>query len=79
MNHLYRRKMEMAVGLGLFSLTLVHVASGVEGAPQFTNELTKIDGDRYTLHGDQGKDITVGVTKESNMICAGGKGNMTTG
>ena len=79
MNHSYQSKLMMAAGMGLFTLTLAHVASGVEGAPQFSGELTKIEGDRYTLHGDQGKDITVRVTKDTNMICAGGKGSMSTG
>jgi hypothetical protein len=74
------QRMMLAAGIGLFMLTLAHVASAVEGAAQFSGELSKIEGDRYTLHGDQGKDITVRVTKDTNMICAGGKGShMSTG
>jgi hypothetical protein len=42
----------------------------VEGESQLMGELTKIDGDRYTVHGDQGKDVTVRVTKDTNIICA---------
>ena len=64
----------VAAGTGLFTLTLAHVASAVEGAAQFSGELTKIEGDRYTLHGDEGKDITVRVTKDTNVICIAGKG-----
>lgn len=73
-------KMMMAAGIGLITLSSSHVASAVEGAAQFSGELTKIEGDRYTLHGDQGKDITVRVTKDTNKICAGGKdSHMSTG
>ena len=80
MNRLYRRQLMMVAGIGLYSLALAHLASAVEGTPQFYGELTKIEGDRYTLHGDQGKDITVRVTKDTNMICAGGTGSqMSTG
>ena len=80
MNRLYGRKLMMVAGIGLYSLALAHLASAVEGTPQFYGELTKIEGDRYTLHGDQGKDITVRVTKDTNMICAGGKSSqMSTG
>jgi hypothetical protein len=50
----------------------------VEGAAQLSGKLTKIEGDRYTVHGDQGKDVTVRVTKDTNMICAGGS-HMSTG
>ena len=52
----------------------------VEGESQLAGELTKIDGDRYTVHGDLGKDVTVRVTKDTNIICASGKGTrMSTG
>ena len=52
----------------------------VEGESQLSGELTKIEGDRYTVHGDLGKDVTVRVTKDTNVICASGKGNrMSTG
>jgi hypothetical protein len=80
MNHSVQRNLMMGAGIGLLTLSLSPVASAVEGAPQFSGELTKIEGDRYTLHGDQGKDITVRVTKDTNMICGGGTGShMSTG
>ena len=47
----------------------------VEGESQLTGELTKIEGDRYTVHGALGKDVTVRVTKDTNIICASGKGS----
>jgi hypothetical protein len=52
----------------------------VEGESQLAGHITKIDGDRYTVHGDLGKEVTLRVTKDTNMICAGGKGSqMSTG
>jgi hypothetical protein len=73
-------KLILGTAAGLMALSLSHTASAVEGASQFSGELTKIEGDRYTLHGDQGKDVTVRVTKDTNIICASGKGSrMSTG
>jgi hypothetical protein len=53
---------------------------GLEGTPQVSGKVTKIEGDRFTIHGDLGQEVTLRVTKDTNVICAGGKGNqMSTG
>ncbi|MBA3753588.1 MAG: hypothetical protein H0X01_05510 [Nitrospira sp.] len=49
----------------------------VEGESQIAGTISKIEGDRYTVHGDSGKDVTLRVTKDTNVVCAGGKGNQT--
>lgn len=52
----------------------------MEGTPQVSGKITKIEGDRFTVHGDMGQDVTLRVTKNTNVICAAGKGNqMSTG
>jgi hypothetical protein len=62
------------------ALSLPHGVLAVEGPAQLSGELTKIEGDRYTVHGDQGMDVTVRVTKDTNIICAsGGDSRMSTG
>lgn len=73
-------KLIMGTAAGLVALGLSHTVFAVEGASQFSGELTKIEGDRYTVHAEQGKDVTVRVTKDTNIICASGKGRgMSTG
>ena len=73
-------KLILGTAVSLTALGLSTTVFGVEGASQFSGELTKIDGDRYTLHADQGKDVTVRITKDTNIICASGKGSgMSTG
>jgi hypothetical protein len=52
----------------------------LEGPPQVLGKVTKIEGDRFTIHGDMGQDVTLRVTKNTNVICASGKGSqMSTG
>ena len=52
----------------------------VEGASQIAGTITKLEGDRFTVHGDLGQEVTLRVTKDTNVICAGGKGGqMSTG
>jgi hypothetical protein len=64
----------------LVGMALPAALWAVEGESQLSGQLTKIEGDRYTVHGDQGKDVTVRVTKDTNIICTSGKGNrMSTG
>ena len=60
---------------GFAGMFLPAALFAVEGESQLSGQLTKIEGDRYTVHGDQGKDVTVRVTKDTNIICASGKGN----
>ena len=59
----------------LVGMALPAALGAVEGESQLSGQLTKIEGDRYTVHGDQGKDVTVRITKDTNIICASGKGN----
>jgi hypothetical protein len=52
----------------------------MEGTPQVFGKVTKVEGDRFTVHGDAGQDVTLRVTKNTNVICAAGKGSeMSTG
>ena len=73
-------KLILGTAAGLIALSLSHTGFAVDGASQYSGELTKIEGDRYTVHGEQGKDVTLRVTKDTNIICASGKGSgMSTG
>lgn len=75
-----RETMILTLLVGLMGLGLPSALLAVEGESQLSGQLTKIEGDRYTVHGDQGKDVTVRVTKDTNIVCASGKGSrMSTG
>ncbi|MCW5798744.1 MAG: hypothetical protein LZF60_80190 [Nitrospira sp.] len=68
------------ISIGAAGMTLPVAVLAVEGESQLLGQLTKIDGDRYTVQGEQGKNVTLRVTKDTNIICARGKGShMSTG
>ena len=70
----------LAAAASLITMGLPAILFAVEGAGQIAGEVTKIEGDRFTVHGDLGQDVTLRVTKDTNVICAGGKGSqMSTG
>lgn len=61
-----------ALSLGMGSPSLLFA---IEGAGQIAGQITKIEGERFTVHGDLGQELTLRVTKDTNVICAGGKGS----
>lgn len=68
------------VSAALGGMALPASVVAVEGESQIFGQLTKIDGDRYTIQGEHGKNVTLRVTKDTNIVCAGGKGSqMSTG
>ena len=72
--------LSLSVAMALYAMGPPASLFGMEGAPQVSGKVTKIDGDRFTVHGDLGQEVTLRVTKDTNVICAGGKGNqMSTG
>ncbi|MBX3124502.1 MAG: hypothetical protein KF854_15540 [Nitrospira sp.] len=69
-----------AISAGIGSAALPASVLAVEGESQLSGQLTKIDGDRYTVQGEHGKNVTLRVTKDTNIICARGKSSqMSTG
>jgi hypothetical protein len=76
-----RRVSKLQIGIvALLGLGIPSLLYAVEGESQIAGKIAKIEGDRYTVHGDQGKDVTLRVTKDTNIICASGKGSgMSTG
>jgi len=59
----------LSLGMGLPTILF-----SMEGASQVAGKITKIEGERFTVHGDLGQEVTLRVTKDTNVICAGGKG-----
>jgi hypothetical protein len=51
------------------------------GGPEvIEGRITNIVGEQYTVHGDQGQDVTLRVTKDTNQVCTGGgSSKVTTG
>jgi hypothetical protein len=47
----------------------------VMGGPDIVvGQISQIDGDRYSVVGDRGQEISLRVTKDTNLVCAGGSG-----
>ena len=78
----YNNRVALCLGAAL-ALSVLGVPAHVfalEGPPQIFGKVTKIEGDQFTIHGDTGQDVTLRVTKNTNVICADGKGSqMSTG
>jgi hypothetical protein len=53
----------------------------IMGGPEvIEGHITNIAGEQYTVHGDQGQDVTLRVTKDTNQVCTGGgSSKVTTG
>jgi hypothetical protein len=51
------------------------------GGPEIIiGQIEQIQGDMYAIKGDRGQSMKLHVTKDTNMVCAGGEGaKMTTG
>lgn len=47
----------------------------IMGGPEaIVGKISGIHGEQYTIKGDRGQDISLRVTKDTNVVCAGGKG-----
>ncbi|MGC3972809.1 MAG: hypothetical protein QM771_00290 [Nitrospira sp.] len=64
-----------AISAGIAGIALPASVGAVEGESQLSGQLMKIDGDRYTVQGEHGKNVTLRVTKDTNIICARSKSN----
>lgn len=53
----------------------------IMGGPEIIiGRITKIDGEQYSVEGDRGQDISLRVTKDTNLVCAGSdKAQITAG
>ena len=71
-NHL---ALSLSAAIALYAMGLPASLFAMEGTPQLSGMVTKVEGDRFTVHGDLGEEVTLRVTKDTNVICAGGKGN----
>jgi len=51
------------------------------GGPEaIVGQIEQIQGDEYAIKGDKGQTMTLRLTKDTNMVCAGGEGaKMSTG
>ena len=60
-------------GLGLGSES--HSSSVIMGGPDIVvGEITKIQGEQFSIKGDRGKEISLRVTKDTNKVCGEGQG-----
>ena len=82
-------KTNQGVGKGETSQQQSQQGIGVEGAgssnvmlggPEIIiGQIEQIDGEMYAIKGDRGQSVKLRVTKDTNMVCAGGEGaQMTT-
>ena len=47
----------------------------IMGGPDIiVGKISKIQGDQYSIQGDRGQEISLRVTKDTNLVCAEGKG-----
>jgi hypothetical protein len=86
----HQDKAHTGVGKGETSQEKSQQGVGVEGAgssevvlggPEILiGQIEQIQGDQYSIKGDRGQSMKLHVTKDTNMVCAGGEGaKMTTG
>ncbi len=60
-------------GIGLSSGgTSFNVIMG--GSETIIGKISRIHGEEYSIKGNRGQDISLRVTKDTNVVCAGGKG-----
>lgn len=79
MQRTYKNNLTVLLGAAK-SLSVLGAPAAVfvlEGAPQVSGKIIKIEGDRFTVHSDIGQDVTLRVTKDTNVICSAGKGMAT--
>ncbi len=47
----------------------------IMGGPEtIIGKISRIQGEEYSIKGDRGQDMSLRVTKDTNVVCAGGKG-----
>ena len=47
----------------------------ITGGPDIiVGKISKIQGDQYSIRGDRGQEISLRVTKDTNLVCSEGKG-----
>ncbi len=47
----------------------------IMGGPDIVvGKISKIQGDQYSIQGDRGQEISLRVTKDTNLVCSGGQG-----
>ena len=47
----------------------------IMGGPDIVvGKISKIQGDQYSIQGDRGQEISLRVTKDTNLVCAQGQG-----
>ncbi|HEX2056078.1 MAG TPA: hypothetical protein VHF07_06275 [Nitrospiraceae bacterium] len=63
---------QQGVGLGSSGGTSSNVIMG--GPDIVVGKISKIQGDRYSIEGDRGQEVSLRVTKDTNMVCAQGQG-----
>lgn len=52
----------------------------IMGGPDIVvGTISKIQGDQYSIQGDRGQEISLRVTKDTNMVCSEGGSKFTTG
>ena len=60
-------------GLGLGSES--HSSNVIMAGPDIVvGEITKIQGEQFSIKGDRGQEISLRVTKDTNKVCGAGKG-----
>jgi hypothetical protein len=70
----------LSAAIGLLGMSVSGPLFAIEGASQIAGTITKLEGDRLTVHGSLGQDVTLRVTKNTNVICLSGKeSQMSTG
>ncbi len=75
MSRAHRGYLALSFGtvMGILITGLPATLIAMVGDARVFGQVTKIEGDRFTVHGDLGQEITLRVTKDTNVICAGGK------
>jgi hypothetical protein len=54
-------------------------SSVIMGGPDIViGRISRIEGDRYSILGDRGQEVSLRVTKDTNLVCAGGSGTTVT-
>jgi hypothetical protein len=70
-----QQKSQQGHGLGGSHELGSHGAQGsnvIMGGPDIImGRISKIDGDKYSIAGDRGQEISLRVTKDTNIVCAG--------
>jgi hypothetical protein len=63
---------QQGVGLGSSG---GHSSNVIMGGPDIiVGKISKIQGEQYSIEGDRGQEISLRVTKDTNLVCAGGQG-----